>query len=298
MDVVFPAPSREQLVHALYEAAELEHNLMCTYLYAAFSLRDGEAEGLSAVEAAAVKRWRRAIFDVGLDAMGLVSAIWNITSALGGSPRFGRANLPLARGYLPAGVVVKLAPFSETVLQHFIHLERPEGSREPDGDGFAYEFLYTRGTPKRRLTPMAVDYDTVGTFYASLGENLRAFVTRVGEAEAFCGDPGLQLSAAEIDLAGAKPVICSKTALAAFKAIVEQGEGAPEDAVGSHYQKFIAIRTELAALKAANPDFSPAFPAAVNPVLRPPLRREGRVSLEYGEAALTVELANSRYWPI
>ena len=53
------APSREQALHALYEAAELEHNLMCTYLYAAFSLRDGEAEGLSAAEAAAVARWRR-----------------------------------------------------------------------------------------------------------------------------------------------------------------------------------------------------------------------------------------------
>jgi hypothetical protein len=25
-------PTREQLIHALYEAAELEHNLMCTYL--------------------------------------------------------------------------------------------------------------------------------------------------------------------------------------------------------------------------------------------------------------------------
>jgi hypothetical protein len=53
-----PALSRELLLHALYEAAELEHNLMCTYLYAAFSLRDGEAEGLSQVEAAAVARWR------------------------------------------------------------------------------------------------------------------------------------------------------------------------------------------------------------------------------------------------
>ena len=43
-----PLVQREVLVHALYEAAELEHNLMCTYLYAAFSLRDGESEGLSA----------------------------------------------------------------------------------------------------------------------------------------------------------------------------------------------------------------------------------------------------------
>ena len=40
-----PTPSpflqREILLSALYEAAELEHNLMCTYLYAAASLRDG-----------------------------------------------------------------------------------------------------------------------------------------------------------------------------------------------------------------------------------------------------------------
>ena len=41
------APSREQLLHALYEAAELEHNLMCTYLYAAFSLKSGTDEGLT-----------------------------------------------------------------------------------------------------------------------------------------------------------------------------------------------------------------------------------------------------------
>ena len=44
--------TREKLLHALYEAAELEHNLMCTYLYAAVSLRDGVAEGLSQS-----KRW-------------------------------------------------------------------------------------------------------------------------------------------------------------------------------------------------------------------------------------------------
>ena len=54
-----PQVSRETLVHQLYEAAELEHNLMCTYLYAAFSLRSGTEEGLSAAEAEATARWRR-----------------------------------------------------------------------------------------------------------------------------------------------------------------------------------------------------------------------------------------------
>ena len=287
--------SREQLIHSLYEAAELEHNLMCTYLYAAFSLRNGEEEGLSKDEAAATARWRRTIIDVAIEEMGHLAAVWNITAALGGTPRFGRGNFPLDAGYLPAGVVVKLAPFSEAVLQHFIHLERPEGSSEPDGEGFAHEFAYGRGSPKPRITPMAMDYDTVGAFYAALGAGLENFVARIGESAAFCGDPALQLSPAEIDLNGVKPVICSKTALAAFTAIVQQGEGAQSDSIGSHYNKFSEIRAEMIALKAANKNFVPAFPAAVNPVLRQPPRREGRVWIENEEAAHCVDLANSAY---
>src|SRR3954449_10064869 len=92
MDTYSPGPSRESLLGSLYEAAELEHNLMCTYLYAAFSLRSGEGEGLGAAEAAAVARWRRTIIDVAIDEMGHLAAVWNITAALGGSPRFGRGN--------------------------------------------------------------------------------------------------------------------------------------------------------------------------------------------------------------
>jgi CDGSH-type Zn-finger protein/uncharacterized Fe-S cluster protein YjdI len=290
-----PPPSREQLIHLLYEAAELEHTLMCTYLYAAFSLRNGEAEGLRADEAEAVARFRRVIVQVALEEMGHLAAVWNITAALGAAPRFGRGNFPLDPGYLPAGLVVKLAPFSDAALQHFIHLERPEGSLEPEGRGFEPEYAFKRGLSTTRLIPMAVDYETVGAFYAFLHDNLRAFVDRVGESAAFCGDPGLQLSQAEVNLVAAKPVICSKTALAAFTAIVQQGEGAPEHAEDSHFHRFVAIRSELTQLRAHNPRFSPAFPAAHNPVLRPPMRREGRVWLEDEDAVATVDLANTGY---
>jgi len=296
-DVSLPAAlaQREVLIHALYEAAELEHNLMCTYLYAAVSLKDGEAEGLSAEEAAAVKRWRQVLLGVAIEEMGHLAAVWNITSALGGSPRFGRTNFPLDPGYLPACVVVKLAPFTADTLQHFVFLERPHGSTEQDGAGFAYERPYVRGGGAARLTPMAVDYSTVGDFYAALGEGLRALVARYGESNAFDGDPALQLSPEEVSLAGAKQVRCLKTALAAFAAIVEQGEGAPRDTVGSHYQKFLGIRTELRALMAKNPDLAPAHPAATNPVLRRPPRPEGRVWLENPDAVAAVDLANACY---
>ena len=39
-----PINSREQLLSTLAEAAEIEHNLMCCYLYAAFSLKRGLEE--------------------------------------------------------------------------------------------------------------------------------------------------------------------------------------------------------------------------------------------------------------
>jgi CDGSH-type Zn-finger protein/uncharacterized Fe-S cluster protein YjdI len=232
---------------------------------------------------------------VAIEDMGHLAAVWNITSALGASPRFGRTNFPLDPGYLPASVVVKLAPFNADTLQHFVFLERPHGSAEPDGAGFFYERAYARGGVGARLTPMGIDYDTVGAFYADLGEGLKAFVAKYGEANTFDGERGLQLSEAEVQLAGARPVVCLKSALAAFCAIVEQGEGAPKDSLNSHYQKFLRIRGELRALTAKNPNFDPAFPAATNPVLRRPPRPEGRVWLEDPEAAATVDLANACY---
>src|SRR6202011_254062 len=223
------------------------------------------------------------------------AAVWNITSALGGSPRFGRTNFPLDPGYLPAGIVVKLAPFSPETLQHFVFLERPRGSMELDGEGFVYERNYIRGSDLARLTPMGINYDTVGDFYSALSDGLKTMVAQYGEDIAFAGDPALQLSQNEINMAGCKPVICAKTALAAFDAIVVQGEGAPADSVDSHYQKFLSIREEYRALTAKNPAFSPAFPAATNPVLRRPPRPEGRVWLENPEVIAVVDLANASY---
>ncbi len=287
-------PTRERLFYALCEAAELEHTLMCTYLYAAFSLKC-EGEGLGAAEADAVARWRRSIVGVAVDEMAHLAAVWNITSALGGVPYFGRDNFPLNVGRMPAGIVVKLAPFNPDTLQHFVYLERPHDSDEPEGEGFAPERLYTRGSDVPRLTPMPIDYETVGTFYDTLGDNLRRFTETIGEKAAFCGDPGLQLSPAEIGLKGIDRVICSKTALAAFNAIVVQGEGAPRHATDSHFARFCAIRQELRQLREANPAFTPSYPSAHNPVLRRPPRPEGRVWIDNAHAAAVVDLANAAY---
>ena len=51
--------SREQLLHLLAEAAEIEHTLMCSYLYAAFSLKRAGEPGVSDAHDEALERWRR-----------------------------------------------------------------------------------------------------------------------------------------------------------------------------------------------------------------------------------------------
>jgi hypothetical protein len=289
------AVTREKIVHALYEAAELEHCLMCAYLYAVFSLRDGEAEGLNTEEAEAVANWRRTILGVSVGEMSHLIAVWNITAALGAAPRFGRANFPLDPGSLPASLVVRLAPFTEATIQHFIYLERPEGAAEHDDSSFKPTELFSRRAPGVSLTPTGYPYRSVGEFYEEIGADLRRLTAQIGEEAVFCGDPGLQLTPAESRLPGAVPVTSLESALAAIDHIILEGEGAPRHRENSHYERFRQIRAELRSLKAKNPAFSPAHPSAENPVLRQPPRPEGHVWLHDRDAVATVDLANAAY---
>ncbi len=118
--------SREQLFHLLAEAAELEHNILCSYLYAAFSLKNREEEDVTAAELAAIGRWRLDLMGLCVEEMVHLAQVCNLMVAVGARPHFNRPNLPVAPGYHPAGVTVALAPFGLDTLEHFIFLERPE----------------------------------------------------------------------------------------------------------------------------------------------------------------------------
>jgi hypothetical protein len=56
--------NREELVYLLGEACEIEHGLMCEYLYAQFSLKRGVEEGLTAEQLARVQLWEATLIDV------------------------------------------------------------------------------------------------------------------------------------------------------------------------------------------------------------------------------------------
>jgi hypothetical protein len=58
--------SREQLLAWLGEAAEIEHQLMCCYLYAMFTLKRS-GEDLSVEEQRAVDQWRTTLRGIALE---------------------------------------------------------------------------------------------------------------------------------------------------------------------------------------------------------------------------------------
>src|SRR5215469_9679519 len=89
----FMIEHREALIYMLCEAAELEHGIMCQYLFAAFSLKQGENEGLTEQELAAVTRWRTAITHVATEEMLHIALVHNLLSAIGAAPHFSRPTL-------------------------------------------------------------------------------------------------------------------------------------------------------------------------------------------------------------
>ncbi|OYY71857.1 ferritin-like domain-containing protein [Sphingomonas sp. 28-63-12] len=291
-----PVPAtREQLWGVLAEAAEIEHNLMCCYLYAMFSLKESLDEDLTGTELAAIQRWRSEILDVAIEEMAHLAIVSNILSALGAPAHFGRQNFPIAPGYHPAGVVVKLAPFNVETLDHFIFLERPENLDIADGDGFAPERSYTRALATGRLMSATMDYATVGALYRAIEDGIRGLADTLGEDALFVGDAAHQLSPSVVHLPNLTVVRCVKTACQAIEAIVRQGEGAHPDEEGSHFQRFLAIRAEYQALLEARPSFRPGRAAAHNPVMRKPPLPEGKMWISAEPAASLLDIGNAIY---
>jgi CDGSH-type Zn-finger protein/uncharacterized Fe-S cluster protein YjdI len=285
--------TREELIYLLTEAAEIEHGLMCCYLFAAYSLRVND-ETLDAETRAMLGRWRDVIVDIAKEEMTHLVLVSNLLSAIGSAPHLARPNFPVARGYHPAGIIVSLAPFDRATLDHFIYLERPEGVAMADGAGFA-PFTYRRGLRDGRLVPSAQDYETVGHLYRGIRDGFVRLSESLGEPNLFVGDPSVQVGADQFPMRGLAKVRNLEDAKAAIETIVEQGEGSPRESATSHYCRFAKVRDEYAAKLAASPDFVAARPVARNPVMRHPPDPTNLVWVDAEPAATLLDLGNAAY---
>ncbi|WP_176736401.1 ferritin-like domain-containing protein [Oligoflexus tunisiensis] len=286
--------TREHLLNTLAEAAELEHNLMCLYLYAVFTLKESQDEGLNRAEWDAVGRWRRTMLDVCVQEMAHLALVSNLTTAVGGTAHFFRSDFPMKPGYFPADFVMELAPFDLDTLQHFIFLERPEDLPVEDAATAQDKDDYRRDAPRGRLMTHVGDYQTVGQLYEAVEDGLHYLSEKIGEKALFCGPASLQLSPADVELEGLTLITDSAAAVQALRSIVEQGEGG-KGQEGSHFASFCHIKEEYLTLLDANPHFQPARPSARNPVMRRPAEDDGRIWVQAQPAARFMDLANALY---
>src|SRR6516164_10136593 len=118
---------RSALVYMLSEAAELEHALMCEYLFAAFSRKRSVDEGLTPVQLAAVERWRSSILMVAKQEMLHLAINCNLLTSVGIGPHLSRPNLPQPARHFASGPGVGLLLLGEQGLRHFLFLELRRG---------------------------------------------------------------------------------------------------------------------------------------------------------------------------
>jgi hypothetical protein len=255
--------NRAQLIFLLTQAAELEHQILCAYLFATFSMKDGTDEGLTEAQVEIVRGWRRVINEVAVQEMIHLATACNLLTAVGGAPQLKRPNLPTASSAYPPGFHLELVPFGLSALDKFIKLERPEALvAAPRG-------AYRAGAiPLDRLDDIFSSermFETVGELYHGIQDGLTYLAQKIGEDNLFVGPRGAQTADPYFTLPGLIPIHDLASAMVATNVIVEQGEGAELDSEDSHYNRFLRVRREYDQVLESDPAFQPSRPVVSNP---------------------------------
>ena len=251
---------RKELTYLLCQAAELEHGVMCQYLYAAFSLKAVPGPGLHDGQLERVEQWRRVLLDISADEMLHWAMVQNLLTAFGSAPYVSRPHLPhQARGY-PPGVQLRLLPFGEAALQHFVYFERPEGVERADAPG-----LEPVGSPlppmgPDEIVPRGQDFSTQGHLYRSIAAGMTRLAGKLGEDRLFIGPAFHQAGEATFRWPDLVPITDLKGASRTIERIVEQGEGATGHWSTAHYGRFLRVLDEYLAVRGEDPNFEPAHP--------------------------------------
>ena len=251
---------REHLWFLLAEALQLEHMIMCQYLFAEFSLKDGVADGLTPEQADAVDRWRKTLRGIAIEEMLHIALVSNLLAAIGAAPGLGRPNFPQRSGYFPTDVQLDLLPFGDQALDHFLFLERPEGMDRQDAAEFVPTAAPRDAVDVHETLPRGQEFETVGHLYRGIAGGLRTLAARLGEHGLFVGSPRAQATPELFGWPQLVAVTDLDSALAAVEEIIEQGEGAQGDWEAAHYGRFLSVRQEFDALRQADPSFEPARP--------------------------------------
>lgn len=284
--------TREELVDALTEACELEHGLLIQYLFAAYSLKKRADEGLGPADQELVRQWEGIITGVAREEMAHLGSVCNLLAAIGGAPRFGRPNFPQPAGsYYPFDF--RLMRVSDESLYRFVCFELPQGEPPPTP--------VARATPDARAVVRLLDgdesvdvvpdplvYSYIGDLYGQIAEGF----AELPKDELFIGPHFAQDTDEWSNRFKLHLVTDAVSARSAIEFIVKEGEGAPADREGSHYDRFRDMRAALA----NRPDLVPSRPVVADPRTR--VHRDapaGGTLIKREDTLAVAELANAVY---
>ncbi|HTK21321.1 MAG TPA: ferritin-like domain-containing protein [Mucilaginibacter sp.] len=248
---------RSEIISLLSEACELEHGLACSYLYAAFAIKQSTAEGnITWDQLQYARRWAGQLYFIASQEMFHLSQAWNLLTALGGTPYYGRPNFPQSHRYYPLDLPLVLEPFGERALKRFIFYELPEHVSD-------IEFLIKEfHIPKERIQKAF----TVGKLYESILNGIE----QIPASELFIGDPALQVGPEVCHFNEIIKVTNHETARRAIHTITEQGEGIKNDQQNCHYGLYRDIEQEYEHMRRASAEkglkFEPARKVIENPM--------------------------------
>jgi hypothetical protein len=285
---------REDLWWLLAEACQLEHMIMCQYLFAEWTLKD-ESDGLTPEQAATIAGWRKLLHGIAVEEMLHLALVANVMSSIGAAPVFGRPNFPQRSGYFPASIQLDLLPFGERALKHFLYLERPEGMERHDAEGFVPTAPPRAPLSEEEAMPRGQEFLTVGHLYRGVEDGLARLASELGETRLFVGSPRAQATPELMQWPQIVAVTDLDSARRAVSEIIEQGEGARGHWEDAHYGRFLRIWDEYHALRDADPSFDPTRPV-VPAFTRQPFDLANPVRLITNrETHLVAELAGIGY---
>jgi hypothetical protein len=275
----------------LSEAAELEHGIMCCYLFCAFSMKRSVEEGVTEEQLNRMQRWRRTIMNIAVEEMLHMCLACNLLTAVGGAPHLRRPNLPSSPRAYPPSFRLALAPFNRETMATFVFIERPLDLVEAEAEA-AGPTPHPLQTRLSDIFSSAREYRSQGQLYLGIEDGLGYLSQKYGEDKLFLGPPESQITGSDFDLPGLIRVTDLASAGEALQGIVAQGEGARGVTQNSHYGKFLAILEEYDEVLKDDPGFEPGRPVVYNPYSMLPGDISDETSINLMEDPLSIDVSN------
>lgn len=294
---------RDELVRALEDVAELEHQLMVQYLYAAFSLKKEPDARCSPSQLEHVRRWGSTLYLIARQEMSHLALVSNILAAIGAEPYFGRQNIAphgllspyfqaknLASkgspdaGHVPVDLPFSLSPFGLISARRFVCFESPlYGDLPPDRIPTWCFMGHGSGV---MCVPRALRSPGVPVANSRLSPSVFAAMTRAAQStgklgllqllyrevhQALSTIPGLFESHGRSCVEPERDVHVLRvhdraSAHAALALILDTGEGISGwPTFSSHFMRLYDMCEEIEKVVDESPGFQPSLPALDNP---------------------------------